>query len=40
MTGDRTGWTLDSSMRSSETEAHSRFTAFSEMISPDLSDSM
>jgi len=40
VTGEQTGWTLDSSMRSSETEAQRRFTEFSEMHSPDFRVSM
>lgn len=40
VTGERTGWTFDSSMRSSETDEHSLLTEFSEIISPAFSVEM
>jgi len=40
VTGEQTGWTFDSSMRSSETEAQRRFTADSDIGSPDFRVSM
>ena len=40
MTGEHTGWTFDSSIRSSETEAQRRFTADSDIGSPDFRVSM